>query len=330
MQERIVMKAAALGENGIEIRDLPKPEPKPNEVLIRVRASTLNRADLIVASGIQHGSVGGVGARIGLECSGEVEAVGGEVTDFKPGDRVMATAPGGLTEYAVTDAGRVNRIPGNNISYEQAACYPVALQTMHNAVVTAGRLKRGETLLIQGASSGVGLMGMQIGKLMGASLVLGSSTNAARLGRLKEYGCDVAVDTSKPDWPEQVTKATGGTGVDLIVDMVSAPVIEGNLEAAKILGRIVKVGRLGGTTGEFDFDKHALKRIDYIGVTFRTRTTAEVREIVRAMRADLWPAVEAGKLSLPIYKTYPLADIRNALAEMEANKHFGKIAIRVS
>jgi NADPH2:quinone reductase len=324
------VKAAVLGEKGVEIRDVPKPEPKPNEVLIKVRASSLNRADLLVASGIQHGSIGGVGARIGLECSGEVEAVGSDVKDFKPGDRVMSSAPGGFAEYAVTDAARVSRIPANNMTYEQAACFPIALQTMHNAVMTAGRLKRGETLLIQGASSGVGLMGMQIGKLMGAALVMGSSTNVQRRGRLKEYGCDVAIDTSKPDWPEDVKKATGGKGVDLIVDMISAPVANGNLDAAKILGRIVNVGRLGGTKGEFNYDLHALKRIDYIGVTFRTRTPEEVREIVKAMRADLWPAIEAGKLSLPIHKTYKLADITDALALMKANQHFGKIVVTVS
>ncbi len=324
------MKAAVLGENGIEVREVPKPVPAANEILVRVRASTLNRADLIVASGLRHGRVGGVGARIGLECAGEVEAVGSDVNDFGPGDRVLASAPGGFAEYAVTDAGRVHRIPGNNMTYEQAACLPVALQTMHNAVVTAGRLRRGETLLIQGASSGVGLMGMQIGKLMGAALVLGTSTNAERRARLKEYGCDVAIDTTTPDWPEDVKKATDGKGVDLIVDMVSAPVANGNLEAAKILGRIVNVGRLGGTKGEFDFDKHALKRIDYIGVTFRTRTPEEVREIVRLMRADLWPAVESGRLSLPIYKSYKLADVGEALAVMRANRHFGKIVINVS
>jgi NADPH:quinone reductase len=324
------MQAAVLGEKGVEIRDLPRPAPKPNEVLIRVRASSLNRADLLVASGHQHGSVGGVGARIGLECSGEIEAVGAEVEDFRPGDRVMASAPGGFAEYALTDAGRTHRIPGNNMTFEQAACFPVALQTMHNAVATAGRLKRGETLLIQGASSGVGLMGMQIGKLMGAALVMGTSTNAARRARLSEYGCDGAIDTGKPDWPEEVKKATDGKGVDLIVDMVSAPVANGNLEAAKILGRIVNVGRLGGMRGEFDFDKHALKRIDYIGVTFRTRTPEEVRAIVRAMRADLWPAVESGKLGLPIYKTYKLADIAEALSVMRANQHFGKIIVSVS
>jgi NADPH:quinone reductase len=324
------MKAAVLGEKGVEVRDIAKPEPKPNEVLIRVRASSLNRADLLVASGHQHGSVGGVGARIGLECSGEVEAVGGEVKAFKAGDRVMGSAPGGFAQYVVTDAGRVHRIPGNNMTYEQAACFPVALQTMHNAVVTAGRLKRGETLLVQGASSGVGLMGMQIGKLMGASQVMGGSTNAGRRARLKDYGCDVAIDTSKPDWPEDVKKATDGKGVDLIVDMVSAPVANGNLEAAKILGRIVNVGRLGGMKGEFNFDLHALKRIDYIGVTFRTRTPEEVREVVRLMRADLWPAVEAGKLSLPIHKTYKLDDIADALSVMRANQHFGKIVINVA
>jgi len=324
------MRAALLGDKGVEIRDLPKPAPKPNEVLIRVRASSLNRADLLVALGHQHGSVGGVGARLGLECAGEVEAVGSEVEGVKPGDRIMASAPGGFAEYVVTDAGRVHRIPGNNMSYEQAACFPVALQTMHNAVVTAGRFKRGETMLMQGASAGVGLMGMQIGKLMGAALVVGTSTNADRRARLHEFGCDLALDSADPGWPDQAKNATGGKGVDLIVDLVSAPVANQNVEAASILGRIVNVGRLGGMKGEFDFDKHALKRIDYIGVTFRTRSAEEVREINRRMRADLWPAIEAGKLSLPIHKTYKLADIGDALALMRANRHFGKVVISVS
>src|ERR1700680_2553490 len=288
----MIVKAAVLGEKGVEIRDLPKPEPKPNEVLIKVRASSLNRADTLVAAGIQHGPVGGIGARIGLECSGEVEAIGSEVKDFKAGDRVMASAPGGFAEYAVTDAGRVNRIPGNNMTYEQAACFPVALATMHNAIVTAGCLKRGETLLVQGASSGVGLMGMQIAKLMGASPVMGTSTNPERRARLKEFGCDLALDSGAPGWPDEVKKATGGKGVDVIVDLVSGKVANQNLAAAAILCRIVNLGPLGGMTGEFDFDLHAAKRIDYIGVTFRTRTPAEIRDINRRMRADLWPAVE--------------------------------------
>ncbi len=324
------MKAAIVGEKSVEVRDLPKPEPKPNEVLIRVRASSLNRADLIVASGHQHGNVGGVGARIGLECSGEVEAVGSEVQGLKPGDRVMGSAPGGFAELVATDAGRVHRIPANNMTYEQAACFPVALQTMHNAVVTAGRLKRGEAFLMQGASAGMGLMGMQIAKVMGAALVIGTSTNAARRARLNEYGADLALDSSDANWPAEVKKATGGNGVDLIVDLISTGVMNGNLEATKILGRIVNVGRLGGMKGEFDFDKHAMRRIDYIGVTFRTRSPEEVREINRRWRADLWPALEAGSLSLPIYKTYPLGEIADALGVMRSNAHFGKIVITMS
>ena len=317
------MKVAVAGENGAEIRDLPKPEPGINEVVIRARASSLNRADLLAASR-------GGGARLGLECAGEVEAIGSGVTGVKPGDRVLASAAGGFAEYVVTDARRVHRIPANNMTYEQAACLPVALQTMHNAIVTAGRLKRGETLLMQGASSGVGLMGMQIGKLMGASLVIGTSTNPQRRARLQEFGCDLALDSSDPKWPQEVRKATGDKGVDVIVDMISGSVVNQNLEAAAVLGRIVNVGRLGGNKGEFNFDVHALKRIDYIGVTFRTRSLDEIGEINRLLRADLWPAVEAGKLSLPIYKTYPLDQIAEALSLMRANQHFGKIAISIA
>ncbi len=324
------MKAAVLGEAGIELRDLPKPVPGPDEVLIRVRAASLNRADLMIAAGLQHGRVGGVGARLGLECAGEVEAVGSAVTGIKAGDRVMGSAPGSYAQYVVTDRGRVHRIPGNNMSFAQAACLPVALQTMHNAVVTAGRLAAGEALLISGASSGVGLMGLQIGKLMGAAPVIGTSTHAGRRARLAEFGCDLALDASDPHWPALAKEATGGKGADLIVDLVSGSAVNQNLEAAALCGRIVNVGRLGGMTGEFNFDLHALKRIDYIGVTFRTRTPEEVREIVRLMRTDLWGAVEAGTLALPIDRTFPLDEIAQALAVMRANQHFGKIVITVA
>ena len=132
-----------------------------------------------------------------------------------------------------------------------------------------------------------------------------------------------------PAWPAAVKQATGGVGVDLIVDQVSASVANQNLEAAKVLGRIVNVGRLGGMSGPFNFDMHAAKRIDYIGVTFRTRTQEEIREVVRLMRKDLWPALEAGKLAMPIDKVFPLGDIATALEMMRANRHFGKLVIEI-
>jgi NADPH2:quinone reductase len=181
--------------------------------------------------------------------------------------------------------------------------------------------------MIQGASTGVGIMGMQIAKAMGAKLVVGSSTNAERRTKLTEFGADLAVDSQDPGWVDQVLDATGGDGVDLIVDQVSGYVANQNMEATKILGRIVNVGRLGGFTGEFNFDLHAARRIDYIGVTFRTRSVQEVRDIVAAMKADLWGAVEAGDLSLPIDREFALEDAAEAVEYMKANKHFGKIVM---
>jgi NADPH2:quinone reductase len=323
------MKAAVVTEDGVKVREVEKPTPGPEQVLVRVRAAGLNRADLQVAAGRSHGGIGGAGTIVGLEFAGEVEAVGSAVTALKPGDRVMATGSGGYAEYAVADWGRASPIPANNMSYEQAATLPIALQTMHNALVTAGRLKATETVLIQGASSGVGLMGLQIAKLKGARFVMGTSTNEGRRERLKEYGADLAVDTTEPNWSAKVLAATDGRGVDLIVDQVSASVANENMKAAAVLGRIVNVGRLGGARGDFDFDLHALKRIDYIGVTFRTRSVEEVREIVQVMRADIWPHVESGGLALPIDKTFPLNEAAAALAHMRANQHFGKIVLTV-
>jgi NADPH2:quinone reductase len=320
------MKAAVVTEGGLEVREVPQPKPKANEIVVKVRAASLNRADLGVAAGHQHGPIGGAGTVPGLEWAGEVEEVGAEVTSFRAGDRVMCSGSGGYAEYAATDHGRASPVP-DGMSFETATTLPVALQTMHNAIVTNGRLQRGESILIQGASSGVGLMALQIARRRGAGVVIGTSTNAARRARLAEFGATHAIDTSDPSWPDKARDATGGKGVDVIIDQVSASVANGNMQAAAVLGRIVNVGRLGGSKGEFDYDLHALKRISYIGVTFRTRSVEEVREINRLMRDELWDAVAAGELRLPIDRSFALSDVKAALAHMKANQHFGKILL---
>jgi NADPH2:quinone reductase len=323
------MKAGVASENGLVMRDVPQPRPKPNEVLVKVKAAALNRADLAVARGQPHGPASGLGALVGLEWAGEVVESGAEVQGgFKSGDRVMCSGNGGYAEYAVSDWGRVNPMP-DGMSFEQAATLPVALITLHNALLTAGRLRRGERVMIQGASSGVGLMGLRIAKLMGAQLVIGSATNDARRARLKEFGADLAVDTRDSAWVDAVLAATGGNGVDLVVDMLSGPVVVQTMKATAIRGRIVNVGRLAGMKAEFDFDLHALRRIDYIGVTFRTRTLEDVRQINRRMRADLWDAVAAGKLTLPIDRRFPLDEAAAAQEHMRENKHFGKIVLTI-
>src|SRR3954454_14007165 len=322
------MKAYVYGANGATITDVAKPAPNGTQVLVRVRACGLNRADLGMTKGHVHGSAGGAGTVLGMEWAGEIAEVGPDARGVKPGDKVMGSGSAAFAEYTLADHGRLFHTP-SNMNFEEAATLPVALATMHNAVVTIGGVQPGPAVLIQGASSGVGLMAMQIAKLKGARLVIGSSTDAYRRGRLKDYGADFAVNSSDPTWVDEVLKATNGEGVDLIVDQVSGKVASQNLAATRVKGRIVNVGRLGGTHADFNFDLHAARRIDYVGVTFRTRTIEEVREIFEEVRKDIWGAVESRKLQLPIDKVFAFDDIDKAFEHMEANKHLGKIVVTV-
>src|SRR6202161_248494 len=246
------MKAYVYGANGAEITDVAQPTPTGTQVLVRVRACGLNRADLGMTKGQAHGSAGGAGTVLGMEWAGEVRGVAPDAKGVKAGDKIMGSGAAAFAEYTLADHGRLFRTP-SNMNFEDAATLPVALATMHNAVVTNGALQAGQTVLLQGASSGVGLMAMQIAKLKGAKTVIGSSTDATRRGRLKEFGADLAVDSSDPGWVKQVLEATDGEGVDLIVDQVSGKVASQNLAATKIKGRIVNVGRLGRAHARFKF-----------------------------------------------------------------------------
>lgn len=321
------MKAVLLGPQGLTIDEAPAPTPGPDEVLVRVRAVALNHADLAVLAGQQHGSVGGVGTVLGMEWAGEVLACGPRVQAHRPGDRVMGSGRGALAELAVSDQGRVLPLPRPDMAFSEAAMLPVALQTMHDALVTHGRLQRGQTVLIHGASSGVGLMGLRIARHLGAAKVFGSSRQAERRAELPAYGAHATVDIGAADWAEQLRHATGGRGVDVVVDMLSGPQANATLAATAIGGRIVNVGRLAGQRAEFDFDLHALRRISYIGVTFRTRSVQEVRELVQRMRDDLWPALAAGELALPQAASFPLERVAEAFALLKAKTHFGKIVV---
>jgi NADPH2:quinone reductase len=319
------MKAGVASPDGVVIKDVEQPKPKPTDILVKVKAIALNRADLGSARGdTSHGA--SAGKPIGGEFSGDVIEVGSEVRDWKVGDRVMCHSPGSHAEYAVSDYGRAMRVP-DGMSYETAATLPIGLNTLHNALITAGRMKAGENVMVQGASSGVGIIGLQVAKLMGAGFVVGTSTDDARRARLKEFGADLAVNTKDADWPDQVLKATGGKGLNLTVDMLSGPVVSQTMKCTALLGRIVNIGRLAGMKAEFDFDLHARNRIDYIGVTFRTRTVEEVRDILNKMRADLYDIVKAGKIKVPVDTTYSLAEARAGHEHMRANKHFGKILL---
>jgi len=326
------MRAVVVSAEGPRLTRVAVPAVGPNDVLVRVRAAALNRADLHVAAGHRHGASGGDGAVIGIEWAGEVVALGADVpadSGLGVGDRVMCSGAGGYAEYATTDWGRVYRLSNTSMAFTQAATLPIALQTAHEAITASGGFQRGETVLVQGASSGVGLMSMQVARLLGASRVIGTTTRPEREEQLKRFGADAVVDTRSDNWPGQVLALTGGQGVDLVVDFVAGATMNLNMQAARICGRIVNVGRMGGFTGTFDFDLHSLRRIRYIGVTFRTRSREEVRDIARHMRRDLWEAVNAGAIHLPVHTTFALEDALEALACMRSNAHFGKIVLTV-
>lgn len=321
---------AVISRNGApQCVEMPVPRPGPNEVLVEVAACALNRADLAMAAGARHGSIGGDGTVLGMEWSGVVAQTGAAVTDLRVGQPVMGSGRGAFAQFMVADRGRVLPLPAGMEDLRQAACLPVALQTMHDALVTHGGLRAGCSVLILGAASGVGLMGLQIARELGATLVIGSSTDAARRDRLAAFGAHAVVDTGDRDWTGRVLEHTGGRGADVVIDMLSGPVVNEAMSATALGGTIVNVGRLAGKAAPFDFDLHALRRIRYVGVTFRTRTAEQVGEITRRMLADLSAPLAQGRLQLPIDRVYPLDQAPQALAHMRANAHFGKIVLAV-
>lgn len=322
-----MMRAGVSTPDGLAVREVPRPVPGDGQVLVRVAAAGLNRADLDAARGAGVADPKSLGRPIGMEWAGEVVETGTAVTGFRPGDRVMCSGSGGYAEYAVADMGRT--LPLGGLDVRQAAVLPLALMTAHDALVTNGRLRAGEAVLVQGASSAVGLMALQIARLKGAAVIVGTSSDAERRGRLPGFGATLALDARQEGWTGEVLAATGGRGVDLVVDMVSGPLVNPTMTVTAVRGRMVNVGRLGGMTAAFDFDLHAARRIDYIGVTFRTRTVDEVRAIVHRVREDLWDAVQSGTLSLPIDRRFTLDDAPAAHAHMRANAHFGKILLTV-
>jgi NADPH2:quinone reductase len=264
-----------------------------------------------------------------MEFSGEIIEFGSEVNGFSIGDRVMCSGTSAWAEYAITDWGRVIKIPDNNMDFDVACTLPIALATMHNAIITAGDFKKGQSILIQGASSGVGLMGLQIGKYKGAKIVIGSSTKIEKHNRLKEIGADVVVDSKNSEWVNQVLNHTDGEGVDLIIDQLSGYTVNQNMLATKIKGNIVNVGRLAGGITDFNCDLHALRRINYKGVTFRTRSLDEIRNVYSNMWNDFKNLILEGNFSLPIDKTFEFEDVEYALTCMRENKHFGKLILKL-
>lgn len=326
MKAAVIVKADA--GNQLRIENVQDPVAAPNQLLVRVRSIGLNRADLGLKIPPNKGASATPPAAIpGMEMAGEVIEVGPEVRNFKVGDRVMAMASRSYAELVVVDARLAMKVP-SSYTWEEAAGTPLAMMTAHDALVTNGRLQRGESVLIQAATSGVGLATLQIAKHKGAKLVIGTSTNDEKLKRLMDLGLDVPVNAKQGSVLERVREATSGSGVDVVIDHIGAQVLADSMKALAVRGRLVQVGRLGGSmANEVDLDLLALNRIHLIGVTFRTRSPDEVAALVKAMVTDIGTAMEALKFRPVIDRVFPLDAVAEAHRHMKSNAHFGKLIL---
>ncbi len=316
---RIVPGAAG---GSLVIHEVPTPAPRAGEVLVRVMASGLNRGEINLVRNARSGDP----KPAGVEFAGVVAQVGAGVVNVCEGDRVMGHGPGGQAEYVVADARAVMPVP-QGLSWVEAAAFPNVFITAHDALVTNGRFKAGDTVLVNAASSGIGLAAIQIAAKLGAKQVLATSRSADKAARLREYGVDCPIDLSSQDQLEMVHAATGGRGVDVIVDSVGGTVFETNLRCLAVQGRLVNLGRMGSSTAQIDLTELWLKRLHLIGVTFRTRTEEERLACIEACARDVLPLLAEGRIKLPVERVYAMDELAQAHAYMETNQHFGKLVL---
>lgn len=298
------------------------PSPAAGEILIRVRAAGVNRPDIVQRNGF-YPAPAGASDILGLEVAGEVEAVGEGVTRWNKGDRVCALlGGGGYAEYALVDAGSVLPVPAG-LSFEQAAVLPETAFTVFTNVFEGGALKAGETLLIHGATSGIGVMAIQMAKAAGARVIATSRTKA-KADAAHALGADISLDASTQDLVAEI-KAAGG--VDVVLDMVGAAYADLNLKALNNHGRWVIIASLTGTQAQIDLQRVMLKRLVITGSTLRSRPAAEKARLAEAVEKTVWPWVEQGRIMAQIHARYPLEDAAAAHADLEAGDHVGKIVL---
>ena len=298
---------------------LPVPAPRTGEILIRVRAAGVNRPDLLQRSG-NYPPPPGAPDTLGLEVAGEVAQAAGR---WREGDRVCALlGGGGYAEYATVDARHALPIP-KGLDFTAAAALPETVFTVYANVFEHGALKPGETLLVHGATSGIGVAAIQMAKASGAK-VIATARGADKAAHARQLGADIAIDTAHEDFGA-AAKAAGG--VDVALDMVGAPYFTATLDALKTGGRIVYIAALGGGTLEVPVRQIMMKRAMLTGSTLRPRSADEKARLAAEVERVVWPWIEAGKVRAIIDRTFALADAAGAHAYLESGRHFGKIVL---
>ena len=308
-----------------ELREVAAPEPAAGQVLVRMRAAGLNRGELIVGHSVKPG---GPGKAAGGEGAGEVEKLGPGVTDFRVGDRVMGRCAGAFAEHAIMDVREAMAIP-KRLSWEEAASIPLVFCVVHDMLIAQGKLKAGEWLLVTGISSGVGVAALQTAKALGAK-VIGTSGSQEKLDALKPLGLDLGIRTRSGDFAEAVMKATGGKGVNLVVNSVGGSVFPETVRALAYEGRHATVGYVDHVLkSEIDLDALHTKRLTLFGVSNRLRNAEQRAVSVRGFVADILPFIAEGRIKPVIDKAYPFSELPAAKARMESNAQVGKIVVRM-
>jgi NADPH:quinone reductase len=306
----------------VELRETAAPEPKAGEILVRVRAASLNRGELL---GGTHGAAPKPG---GGECAGEVVKVGDGVTGVPVGARLMGRCGGGFAELALMDAREALRVP-ERLTWEEAAATPLTFIVVYDMLIAQGHLAAGQWLFVTGISSGVGVAALQTAKVLGAR-VIGTSGSAEKLARLEKIGLDVGLRTRAGDFHDAVMKATEGKGVNLVVNNVGGSMFA---ECVKILafeGRLATVGHLDHVlSATLDIEALHRKRLTVFGVSNRLRTAGQRAETVRAFARDVLPSFEDGRLRPLVDRVFGFDELPKAIAFMESDAQVGKIVVRV-
>lgn len=299
----------------------------PDEVLVEVQAAAVNRADLWQARG-QYPPPPGASDILGLEMAGVVREVGAAVQMFNTGDRVCALLPGGgYAELAAVPAGMLLQLP-DDWTFVQGAAVPEVWYTAFINLFDEGQLKPGESALIHAGASGVGTAAIQLAADVGAR-VFATAGSAAKLARCRELGAEVAVNYKDQDFAAEILAATGGEGVDVILDCVGGGYLARNVALLKRFGRLVNIANLGGSTGELDMGRVLGRRLRIIGSTLRGRPVAEKIAITRRFEAEVWPKLLDGRLRPIIDRVFPITEAEAAHRYVAENRNIGKVILEV-
>lgn len=324
------MKAVIITRPGgpevLELQDRPTPAPGIGQIRVRVRASALNRADILQREGNYPVPPGAPADIIGMEYVGEVDALGDGATLWKVGDRVMGiVGGGGHAEYLLVHEREAMRMP-TALSWEDAAAIPEAFLTAYDALFTRLNLKTGEIVLIHAIGSGVGTAALQIAKIAGARVV-GTARTPEKLARARELGLDVAVDSSRGDWVEDIEKAVGRENVNAVLDLVGGNYLEGNLRVVTLKGRLVVVGLTAGATAPLNMGVLLRKRLTMVGTVLRARPLEEKITLAREFSERMVPLFDSGRLRPVVDRVLSFEQIRDAHRLMQSNTTFGKIVL---